>query len=56
MKVVEEIVVQAIIREKNEQGQTVGEAVTNPVKVFRAKDPDVWTLIDLEVAKLELAR
>jgi len=42
----DEMIVQLIVRTYDEYGRVIGEAVTQPAKVFRAATPDWWTHVD----------
>lgn len=54
MKVLDRIIVQGVVRELNEQGETVKEYQTNQIVVYRGTpgNDNVWAMIDREVSKL----
>lgn len=47
---IEEVIVQVVVRTKNDKGQVIGERVADPVKIFRAAAPDFWEFLDKAVA------
>lgn len=42
----EEVVAQIVVRTYDEHNRPIGEAVTQPVKIFRGQSPNFWQHID----------
>jgi hypothetical protein len=50
------IEMRVIATELDAEGRPIGEMATQPVKVFRAKTPDVWAEVDKAVERAEQQR
>lgn len=42
----DEVVVQVIVRSYDSYDRPIGEAMTQPAKVFRSQAPDFWRYVD----------
>ena len=49
----DEVIVQIIIRDYDKCDRPIGEAISQPVKVFRSQSPDFWATVDRIVAMQE---
>jgi hypothetical protein len=50
------VFVTIIATQVDEEGRPIGELTSQPVKVFRAANPDFWAAVDEAVAKMELPK
>lgn len=50
---VDELRVQVVVKTLNAEGMLVNERTLPAARIFRAKVPDVWALVDQEIARLQ---